>query len=492
MIPNEILAKIFTAGTDIWRDHHPYELPFPILVSGTTSHWRQLARNTPNLWAFIMVPMHKDPDFCLLWTSEWLSRSGALPISVILDHRIRSRLAGRIQETSHGISQTILRIVKSSAQRLRRLDIFISSSEPQEILAALHELDAPHLQQVSLCNGDRFPSAFSGGETPWPWLVNLPKLTKLRLRSMLLPFVPHLTSLTAYSLRLTYEDVQAIFSASPDLAHLVLQNLIPIAGPVPLNRDLIQVDSLRSLAISMSGLKNEVYLFQLLTIPNLTYLEVDDNLQVFTVLGSSILSSKIETLRISGISTFSRQNIPDLKNYPPLASLQHLQLICAPTAALLLFRNEPEMGLSRRRSIGLRTMSPHNNNSIFSTTAETTNHRPTPLAEPPEMPWPKLRTIIFDTLLASDVAELCRFVQLHKGVQRVELSPTAMRHLSGSLRRDGDSIYHLLPQLRIPIIKGVEGTKDVPEWLGTLVELRVFDPRAYGLLDHGFPFREMS
>ena len=484
ILPNEVVAKIFTTGTDIWKDHHPRELPFPILVSSVTSHWRQLARNTPNLWAFIIVPMHKDPNFCLLWTSEWLSRSGGLPISLILDHRISRMMAQPIQESSRIISQIISLLVKSCKQRLYRLDIS-SIFDPDEIKTALQMLDAPHLQQVSLCNWSSLPSRFSGGETPLPWLINLPNLRKLRFQGTILPYISRLTSLTAYNLHLTYDDVQAVFSTSPDLAHFVLQNMIPIAGPVPLNRDLIQLNSLRSLAITSNGLKKPhgVYLFHLLIIPNLTYLEVDGNLQIFSVLESSISSSKIETLRISNNSTFSNQNIPDFKNCPPLTSLQHLQLIRGPAAGFLS-KHKPQVGLSRRRSIDLR---PYGKTRA----ADSTNRRlmplPIPLAEPPKMPWPELRTITFDTLVASDVAELCRFIQLHKGVQKVELSRTAMRHLSGSLRREGDRIYH--PHLKA---EGKEGTKDVPEWLGGLVKVRVFDPQAYGLLDGDrFPFHEM-
>jgi len=489
ILPNEVVAKIFTTGTEIWRDNHPYGLPFPILVSSVSNHWRQLARNTPNLWAFIIPPIHKDPDFCLLWTSEWLSRSGGLPLSVILDHRISGRIDRPIQETSPIISQTILLVVKSSKQRLYRLDIS-SIFDTGEIETALRLLDAPHLQQFSLCNWNTFSSRFSGGEAPRPWLINLPNVTKLRFQGAILPYIPRLTSLTAYNLHLTYSDVQAVFSTSPELAHLVLQNLIPVVGPIPLNRDLIQVNSLRSLALSANGLREPhgVYLFHLLTIPNLTYLEIDGSLQIFSVLGSSISSSKIETLRISNISTFSNQNIPDLKNYPPLTSRHHLQLLRAPTAGFL-FRHEPQMGLSRRPSIDLRLSARPRFKPTFGRGVEATNHGSMPWAEPSKMPWPELHTITFDSLVASVVAELCRFVQLHKGVQRVEVSRTVMRHLSGSLRRDGDRIYHLL---KTPIIKGKEGTKDVPEWLGALVELRVFDPQAYGLLDDGrFPFHEM-
>lgn len=471
ILPNELVAKIFTIGTEIWRDHHPHDLPFPILASSVTSHWRQLARNTPNLWAFIIVPIHKDLDFCLVWTSEWLSRSGGLPLSLILDLDPRMGATYRlVQETSRLISQTILLVLKNNKQRLYRLDIS-AKFNPGEIMTALHILDAPYLQHITLCNwSTTSPSRFSGGETPWPWLTNLPNLTKLRFKGTILPIVPRLTSLTVYDLRLTYDDMQAVFSTSPDLAHLVLQNMLPITGPVPLNHKLIQVNSLRSLALSLRGSKDAVYLFHFLTIPNLSYLEVDDDLQVFSVLRSSISSSKIKTLRISNISTSFNQDVPDLKNYPPLTSLQHLQLIRAYPAGFL-FGHEPQMGLSRRRSIDLRLSG--SNKAFSRVVVETTNHRSMP--EPPKMPWPELRTITFDTLVASDVAKLCRFVQLHKGVQKVELSRTAMRHLSGSLRRDGDKVYHLPPQLKTPII-GDEGTKDVPEWLGALVELRVFDP----------------
>ena len=87
------------------------------------------------------------------------------------------------------------------------------------------------------------------------------------------------------------------------------------------------------------------------------------------------------------------------------------------------------------------------------------------------MPWPDLRVIRLDTLLAVDVALLCEFIAHRKGLRAVELSHSAMRHLSGSLRRKGDHVYALPWRTANMSTQNPEGTKDVQEWLAGRVAL---------------------
>ncbi|KAF8959652.1 hypothetical protein BDZ97DRAFT_1386431 [Flammula alnicola] len=482
-LPNEVLAKIFFAGTEIWKNIRPQGFPFPVLVSDVCSHWRLLAQSTPNLWAFVIPPLHKDEDTCLSQTSKWLERSGALLVSVVLDGRTASP-SRTAKETTLLICKTLALLLEKADSRVRRLDIWAYDSfAVRNSLSGL--FNTPHLQQLSLCFHDHpgIPSSFGNTERTWDdWALSLSSLTKLRVLGVITPCIPNLTSLTAHNFRMSYHDVHALFETSPHLTNLVFDGLVPIMPPIPAERTRIQANSLRSIAVKSNGMKDpsSIYIFQLLIIPNLTYLELEGTLSISSIFGSSISSSKIETLRVSHYPQFSFLSNPgkdeDIRMFQSFSSLRHLQLIQAPTMGFLSLSksDHPVRTRTRTRSIHLPKA------SIFT--------RPTmdPLARPRQyehgtlvtevhlpserqsVPWRELRGITLDALLATDLACLCEFVAHHGKLESVELSKPAMRHLSESLRRRGDKVFPIPWRVSSRDVGEDGATKDVKEWLAGL------------------------
>lgn len=389
-------------------------------------------------------------------------------------------------------------IVKEAHDRLRRLDLCdYSNLVIQPYLPSLR--NAPCLQQLSLCfinpNIDQPFSSFGDANTDANaglsprWLLSLPSLTKLRLVGLCIPFIQTLTTLIAVNLRLSYHDAHILFSASPNLSSLTLDNLLPLSFPSPVEHSAqINAHSLSSITIrSEARVSTEaIYLFNLLFLPNLAYLHLDGigAASISSIFGS-LSGAPIETLRIT-CSQASFMGIPEsnahITVFHSLSTLQNLQIIHGPVE-LLSPTHDSSFHRARTRSIQSReprdTMRPilippigipH----LFQqrTPVPSTNSVIAPGEDTQTMPWPNLHTIRLDSLLATDVASLCEFITRHKGVRAVELSHSAMRHLSGSLLRKGDQVF-------IPwrggsnnsISHRQEGTKDVQEWLANQVTL---------------------
>ncbi|KAF8194709.1 hypothetical protein BJ912DRAFT_180076 [Pholiota molesta] len=494
-LPNEIIARIFYAGTQSWSEGRTraQELPFPLLVSGVSAHWRLLARSTPELWTFIVPPLHRDADFCTSETVDWLSRSKSLLVSVVFDAR---RRIGSAAQISTSLSKILVCIVHSNAiSRLRRLDIFDDSAEIVAHLPVLR--DAINLQQFSFCISGTHQPIIDIDSFLWEWSKGLPNLRKLRIEASFFPYIPNLTSLTVSRLRLSYQNAQVLFSASPNLTTLVLENLFPISLPPNSNLAPINAHSVRSIAVSCIG--NDavsVYMLSLLSLPSLVYLEVSGPLamSISLVLGSSTSGAKIQSLRISNSTILRNSRSEDIRMFHSFTALRHLQIIQAP-AATALFSNVPT-ALSRTQTRSIHLQNPpavqgSHGNDLDSViryvdrqgAPASTNAAAVPVARS-DIPWPDLRTISLDALAAADVAAVCEFVGEHKGVQVLELSKPSMRHLSESLRRHGDKINPLPWRATSkPEVGYSEGTKDVKEWLAARVHLGLLPSPNYGLLD---------
>ncbi|KAF8951824.1 hypothetical protein BDZ97DRAFT_1769265 [Flammula alnicola] len=185
-LPNEVIVKIFSAGTEIcqWKTTRPQEFPFPILVSDVSSHWRLLAQSTPNLWAFMVPPLHKDEDTCLSQTSKWLERSGALLVSVVLD--------GTMASPSR--TATLASLLENADSRVRRLDIWAYDSlAVRNCLPSLFNTsnNCPSVSTTILIFGPPWKHRARMGSGS-----SLSSLTKLRVLGVITPNIPNLTSLT--------------------------------------------------------------------------------------------------------------------------------------------------------------------------------------------------------------------------------------------------------------------------------------------------------
>ncbi|KAF9483007.1 hypothetical protein BDN70DRAFT_874241 [Pholiota conissans] len=504
-LPNEIIAKIFHAGTLMWSESWSTnkELPFPLVVSSLSGHLRLLAQNTPELWSFIVPPLHKNERFCISHTSEWLQRSGSLLVSVVLDVR-RVPSYPRFNVALSGLLFLVfVHIAENAIHRIRRMDVFDDNiyTDNWPMLEVLPRLSgAVNLEQLGVYLS-KFIAARTGINSPfWEWSLQLPNLRILRVEGLYFPYNPNITTLSVFHLRLAYQDVQTMFSSLPNLTTLVVKDILSISSPIPSDRTLIEVKSLRTIAVSCTGRHedSQIYLFKLISVPNLTHLELDGAfaMSISVVFDASISDAKIETLRLSNCPNHPPYGgtVKDFEMFHSFTFLRHLQIVRAPVIAALFSKTTNPISRSRTRSIhlpkppnmygqpmpGMRLRGNDLGSNLHQGTAALANEAFDPMAQTNDLPWPDLRIISLDTLSAADVALLCTFVNRHDGVHTVELSKTTMRHLSQSLQRFGNQVN---PKPWRARYDSDEGMKDVPEWLAERVHLTLLQPSTYGLLD---------
>ncbi|KAF8909234.1 hypothetical protein CPB84DRAFT_1765611 [Gymnopilus junonius] len=366
-------------------------------------------------------------------------------ISIILDY-------GRevVDLTPHPMTLvfTLMQVFVQYSHRLRRLDIRIISPAALWMLTELG-MDAPYLEELSLCTAlspfdfvaiSTLPGAGDGGEHGQSSKWQIPSLRKLRLRNISFPTVSNLTSLTAYRLLATYEDVKTLFTFSPHLAHLVLHNLMTVNDHLPEKFGTILAPSLRSIAISFSG----TYIFNFLLVPNLAYLEIDGNISA-----SSLFNKKLR------ICNGNRKFKIDQRFYRSLSGIQELELIRMSIQDLFTHEEERQ----RRRSIELREPL-YRRRPVFQELVFPRNKVPLVLASIGTI-WPDLQSITVDVLSAEQLVPLIQFVE--------------MRNLKGDgrkihLMRKGNDIALVPSQAFSNRIGSDEnkGSKDVKECLGLL------------------------
>ncbi|KAF9450350.1 hypothetical protein P691DRAFT_726221 [Macrolepiota fuliginosa MF-IS2] len=85
-LPVELLAQIFEHCLSNDSFPAPAVSQAPLLLAHTCSHWRAVAMSTPSLWSRLHIT-YKDPSLDVPITSDWLRRSGCLPllISISID-----------------------------------------------------------------------------------------------------------------------------------------------------------------------------------------------------------------------------------------------------------------------------------------------------------------------------------------------------------------------------------------------------------------------
>ena len=495
-LPNEILAHIFLIGTE----QYSHETYFPIIVSEVCSHWRHLAHITPFLWQTIIPPLHKLSTGAdsVCWTEKWLTRSQTLPISVVIDDRsCIPQVPGTDQRSRDVISGVFLATARHVA-RVYRLDIWsehLSLDDLRQMI--LPDLPNINFKQISLCFPYIANTHVHTGlhDIRLDWLSEVVSLKKVRYRGVRPPLVPSLTSLAIHSFQASYSNIETLFNSSPNIRSLVLHKLHPLITAIsPFTREIC-VASLEAVAVSLAPLlpsetvTGGVYMFSLLTMPNLTYLEVDGEVPISSVFRSSLSSSNIKTLRLSrrpSASAWSTQSVvmADLKLLHSFTGLRNIELIqCAPEG-LLSNTADAQRTLTRKASINFRPSSTNNHGlGEISHIAQQGLH------------WSNATCIKVDTLSAEDIMHLCRFVQLRKNIRAVYLPKAARRHLSQSLLRNGNIIFQKPTFLNRKTLYGEDsdgGTSDVYDWLNRLVDIRLLGTPSFGMLDgEKYPLQEL-
>jgi hypothetical protein len=80
-LPAELLAQVFEHCLSGDAFLVPVSSQAPLLLAHTCSRWRAVALSTPSLWSTLQI-IYKDPTLDVPMTSDWLQRSGSLPLSI--------------------------------------------------------------------------------------------------------------------------------------------------------------------------------------------------------------------------------------------------------------------------------------------------------------------------------------------------------------------------------------------------------------------------
>ncbi|KAF5317728.1 hypothetical protein D9619_012621 [Psilocybe cf. subviscida] len=511
--PAEIIAHIFLQGTISQQATSPYSLPYPFLVSEVCTTWRNIALSSPALWTLVVVPIFYQPAglFCMTLTNNWIKRSGALPISVILDARFSWRRAEDDKEVvSPGfITMMLQSVVESAGDKLRRLDICIPyhptfGHKDYALLERATSLEQLRVVSASMPMASELVSgAFFDRSDLWDG-ISLPQLRKLGWSSSGIPLLTNLTTFSAPALSMTYDEMGTFFRGSPHISHLILDDIRPIRGvPQPPPDERIQVPSLTHVAIKCYreiGL-HEAHVFTFLHIDHLTYLELDGTMSVTQLFGSSIphIAESLRDLMIANYSDASlmKNSVDGKRDVAAIQSfhgLQHFYFLNAPSQIFKV--NLTELQTSRNSSIRRsgsisRLRSEQTRESrIDPTLAVYQRARPkniinesTLTGSEPSM-WPCLRHVTFDSLAALDISILCNWIKDHRTLAVLDLSDMALRHVVGSLRRRGDVIFPAGWKPYAPLIhnEDTEALRDVKDWISARVQLRVMKEKCCGML----------
>lgn len=507
LLPNELLARVFQAGTRDWAafaSSAASTLPFPVLICGVCEHWREVATTCPDLWSTIHVPScsSSTPP---AWVQTWMDRSKSVPLTIILD----------VPQNSNGLTQVALlsTIIKSPT---RRVDIRSRNNDESDthrlFMDVLQGSRHNKFEQISLCFTERrrgrvrFTKEENVIRGEWgcpPDCLRSFNVAKLRVIGLAVypPQFPNLTLLTVWDMEATFLELRDLFSESPGLTNLVLCRLR--VSPTSLSPEVgssITLPSLQRLAVSFirdSSNPSDIYPIRYLRLPNLSYLEINGNanISLASAFKDSLSSAdRLQTLILlnwcHGIFYGAQDDLDDISFLRLLTSIRHLHLLHS-TAALLTSSpsaaprrlRRPSIGgvvqpqppsragmLAELRQVGVQLQALDLNQSKFASSI---------------IAFPNLQTITLATLAANDLLDVCHYVGARKSkLDAVYLSATAQRHLSHTLvRTRGQDTY------RVPLLFtrkrdiDVDQIKDADNWLRERVQVHKASESRHDLLE---------
>ncbi|KAJ6520649.1 hypothetical protein B0H19DRAFT_1166944 [Mycena capillaripes] len=479
-LPGEVLAQIFKSGTTL--SCPPGCLPCLITYSAVCERFRSAALDYPDLWSSINVPFSARNVVALIALCFERSKSCLFNITLAL------------YSADVSVVTSVMLLVVQHVQRLRRLVITgtTSLSNPEEIFALLQNAQrAPRLAVLELVFLDPHPNV-SMEIPPGRLLMQAPSLSSLRLHGVTspVPFVG-LRSLEIQGLRSVYADFQAMAVASPLLTELILPRLRLMVDLQSMSLAPIEIPSLKTLALSFSkphpsNQFNPCHdLLSLLSIPNLEYLELAgghipdlnksfQNPSVFT---------KLRTLRLVNIPFHGqitvRNSRADNSDFLyGLSTIEELEFIHSHPERLLLLRDTTEqvsMGRPRARSISREIRS----RPIRLLVKAPVDQHPFGQQQTLEPPYPNLRSVSLDTLLAGEALWLYQLVLDRPQIQVVKLSQMTERHLATSMGTV-DGVLQTTPHLHLKQLSQPDATRvNVGKLLRDRVVVKEIDNDGY-------------
>ncbi|KAJ7111841.1 hypothetical protein C8R44DRAFT_254026 [Mycena epipterygia] len=142
-LPDDVVAEIFTASLPSNRNAIMSGAESPLLLCQICRAWRSLAFMTPRLWASLHIVAPSDSSKVGRLNDAvnlWLSRSGALPLSISI---VRSHTA-----TSEPDISMLLESLIHYSPRWNRMKFMLRSHNSFAPLAALSPHDVPILESI--------------------------------------------------------------------------------------------------------------------------------------------------------------------------------------------------------------------------------------------------------------------------------------------------------------------------------------------------------
>jgi hypothetical protein len=240
-LPNELLSAIFEAGSPS-PPSHPGKLPFEVLVSHVSRHWRHVAINTPRLWTEIAPHRFN-------MANTYLQRSKVTPLNLFVDLDFEIHTQDHITSICH--------LITPHVGRWHRIHVVCNWCEGLNAFLDSLPSAAPLLRCIKIHYSKRDvweQEPFEFDLLRLIFIDGTPSLTSLLLNGVTLQnYLPPLTSIIDLQLhhpRILVDGfiLRHMLTGLPRLTHLVFNDLVfDIAGWGTVGT--IELLSLRSLHI---------------------------------------------------------------------------------------------------------------------------------------------------------------------------------------------------------------------------------------------------
>ncbi|KAJ7622061.1 hypothetical protein FB45DRAFT_798197 [Roridomyces roridus] len=151
-LPDDIVRVIFLASLPETRNSALVSEESPLLVSQICSAWRNIALSTPRLWAaiYIVVPGEAKLGQLTEQVGLWLTRSGAVPLSISL------RLSGTAFSLDGPCNiLSLLQLLVGESRRWCHVDITLPPQTTDCLVAMLSPGEVPFLRSIALRRSPR-------------------------------------------------------------------------------------------------------------------------------------------------------------------------------------------------------------------------------------------------------------------------------------------------------------------------------------------------
>ena len=375
-LPSELLSGIFMMCTTTRRAFTRtslYTLPFQVVASHVSHHWREIALGTPLLWntpTFTVRPSSHINGRIISQLEAHLERSGSCFLDISLDFQFSEELGD------------YCRLLAKHSRRWRRLSILSMLEEGSEIHEMLRNAEVPILEHLSLTLGrssGRFRPRQELSSVIPSILPRPPCLSFVRLAGYALGNLhPPTSSVTTLHLDgwaqyyLSHDQFKIILEGSPSLINLSLNQLCLYHSRDPF-------------AITKPT-----------TLPSLRALRIRGPCSPISQLMSLLNSPQLDSITLGSIEFFDSQVMPTVRSLV----LDDCEAIGQEIGKLVhSLPSLSELSIDETLPEIFLLVSP-----IDSEGKTTTK----------QMPWPQLQTITIHDLQSKDVADFCSMVSLRQ------------------------------------------------------------------------------